>query len=161
MKVYEVLTDTKKALAMLESDLCDDMDNFRIIYIAALSLLRAAGHVLHKVDCDGNPILKKAVADHWNRLKAHSESNQIFFEFIEKERNHVLKEYEIGFDDTDWEVVYPDGDDYSTYNLGELYRPLKDGAFDGADCRNLINEGIAWWEEQLAEIVSLISQVPQ
>ena len=64
--------------------------------MAALALVRAVGHVLDKMDANENgprPGLEVAYA----KWKANRDEHRIFWEFIEEERNNILKEYTFGF----------------------------------------------------------------
>ena len=69
---------------------------FRVSWVALAALLRAVGHVLAKVDADqGDAHLKTAIADHWRKLNAGKAAREpaIYWDFIEQERNMVLKQY--------------------------------------------------------------------
>ncbi len=61
--------------------------------MATVSLLRAVGHVLNKVDGASCPEMRAAVDEVWSEWKADKTANAIFFDFIEDERNSILKEY--------------------------------------------------------------------
>ena len=58
-------------------------------YIAIVWMLRAVGHVLYKVDCD-TPSQRAKLDDKWKIWK----TEPIFSNFIEPNRNDLLKEYE-------------------------------------------------------------------
>jgi hypothetical protein len=58
-------------------------------YIAIAWMLRAVGHVLYKVDCD-TPSQRAKLDDKWKIWKREP----IFSNFIEPNRNDLLKEYE-------------------------------------------------------------------
>jgi len=58
-------------------------------YIAIVWMLRAVGHVLYKVDCD-TPSQRAKLDDKWKIWKREP----IFSNFIEPNRNDLLKEYE-------------------------------------------------------------------
>ncbi len=57
-------------------------------------MIRAVGHVLDKVD-GRNPAVKQAAATMYLNWKKPDPEHLIFREFIEKERNNLLKEYGI------------------------------------------------------------------
>ena len=65
----------------------------RVIYAAAISLLRVVGHVLQKVDCKEHPEISDAVKQRFTRWKKGDGRDRIFTCFIETERNLLLKEY--------------------------------------------------------------------
>src|SRR6185312_1454897 len=92
----EVLRDREKAVQLLEE--IPKPSYFEFNYVAALALVRAVGHVLDKVDANENgprPGLSVDVA--YAKWKANRDEHRIFWEFIEEERNNILKEYTFGF----------------------------------------------------------------
>ncbi len=83
----------------------NDLQRTRIAWIAALTLLRSVGHVLAKVDTRRAGWLKDAINTKHQAVKQDMFHNLIFHEFIERERNVVIKEYKASIfdfvDDTD------------------------------------------------------------
>lgn len=71
--------------------------HWQIKWVAGLSLLRATGHVLAKIDCENSDDRAATIDRRWKSWKADKDRNWVFFEFIEKERNNILKEFELGF----------------------------------------------------------------
>jgi hypothetical protein len=147
-RAYEVLYDAEYVLGLMEE--CDDKRLFRIYYIAGITLLRTVGQVL--VSKNSTQSVRSATLKVFAEQNENKDSNKIYFNFIKKERDIVIHEYEINLECDDWEVVFPDGDDFSIFNLGELYRPLIDLSFEGQDVRDLFGEAIKWWKTQLAAI---------
>lgn len=127
---------------------------WRLYWILAVVLLRAVGHVLDKVDGAANAKVKKAANDLHHSWRAGDE-NAIFRDFIEHERNNILKEY--AFDMTEGPVPImaylqsQDGFDVVRQFLIEenIYRPMASGAYEGEDGRTLLDEAISWWAIQL------------
>ena len=58
-----------------------DPDQFRVLWVGALSLLRAVGHVLDKVDAV-DPSLKASSSKSFKQWKDVSSGHAIFTEFI-------------------------------------------------------------------------------
>lgn len=58
--------------------------------------MRTVGHVLAKVDARVSPAHAEAVNGLWAKLKADRRSSAIFWDFIEEERNNLLKTYAFG-----------------------------------------------------------------
>jgi hypothetical protein len=58
-----------------------------------VALLRSVGHVLDKVDGATDPRLRHAIDAAWKELSDSKPEPKIFWEFIEAERNNVLKTY--------------------------------------------------------------------
>lgn len=149
LKARTVLNDCREAHMLLEAEL--DTVRFRILWVAGVALLRAVGHVLKKVDAEPGSTVEVAVADAYDEWQRERAAHVIFWDFIEKERNNVLKEYQIGFFPGPVNVsVHPGGE---TFFLDEnLFCPIPYGRFAGEDCRDVMAEAIAWWERQLDAI---------
>jgi hypothetical protein len=122
---------------------------FRLLWVAGVALARAVGHVLDKVDANQDERLAEIIRSRYTAWKQNRPTNRIFWDFIEDERNRVLKEYSVGFLSGPIKIVAA-GD---SFELNEnLFNPLGDGAFAGEDCRDVLGLAIEWWEQQLAEI---------
>ena len=142
----DVLEDCEKALEMLQEEI--PSDEFRVIWVAAIAQVRAIGHVLHKVDGERNPKLKKIIEEAFNDWKKNKEDNAIFWDFIENERNSVLKQYEFGFLFGPIGVITPADQEIVELNEG-LFCPILEGRYEGEDCRDILAEAIKWWKNQL------------
>jgi hypothetical protein len=68
------------------------METIQARYIAIVSMLRSIGHVFRKVDCD-TPAKRAWADDQWS---SHWNGETIFREFIEPNRNALLKEFRGG-----------------------------------------------------------------
>jgi hypothetical protein len=143
LKAREVLADCGNALDLLQEETRHEV--FRLYWVAGVALARAVGHVLHKVDGEHDPTIGRAVASAYAAWKADKEANAIFWDFIEQERNQILKEYEVGFLAGPIDVVA--GGEFHTLDE-HLFCPIADGAFAGEDCRDILQQAITWWESQ-------------
>lgn len=152
-----VLTDCYYALDLLEKE--TDPDLWRVHWAGALALLRAVGHVIDKVDSK-DPIIAKVSKDLYRSWKGDPEKYEIFNEFIERDRNLLLKEYEFNvhpLDNIDLAVVSKavssqdeEIEIRGVYRLDEnIYRPLLDGPRQGDDARDVYLEALEWWGEQI------------
>lgn len=155
----EVLDDCRLALAMLEEE--TDLARWRVHWAAAIALVRAVGHVLDKVDGE-DPLTKRLAAAAFKRWKGPAPEHEIFREFIERERNSILKEYRFRYHPLD-EVQMAVG--YTLHNpvtgetiqvgdvlpIGDnIYRPFLEGWREEDDARDVLSDAIDWWEAQLA-----------
>jgi hypothetical protein len=146
LNAQRVLADYKHALELLQEE--SHPDSFRVFWVAEISLVRAVGHVLQKVD-GRDEVVKAAVASAYASWKADRSGNAIFWDFIEEERNQVLKQYEIGFFAGPVDVVAGG----QVHSLDDhLFCPITDGPFAGEDCRDILEQAIGWWEQQLAAV---------
>jgi hypothetical protein len=154
MKAREVLKDCWAACDLLDVE--TDPQRFKLLWISAIALLRAVGHVLDKVDGAENQDRKTAITKAWSSWQANKRENKIFWEFIDKERNVLLKEYEVGFMSMNGSVIIRRGD-HTGELRNELFCPLSDGEFTGEDCRDVIRDALLWWEVQLKDIEAQIT----
>lgn len=106
---------------------------------------------MQKVDSKRDPQTAEAVDATWERWKANRETNAVFWEFIEEERNSILKQYEFGFLPGPVEVAVTPSDELFTLD-DNLFCPISEGRFKGEDCRDVLAQGIAWWEKELSAI---------
>ena len=71
----------------------NNLATMRLRWITAITILRAVGHTLRNIDASRSLSLQSAIDSAWNRWKTEPFQHLIFHEFIEKERNTVLKQY--------------------------------------------------------------------
>lgn len=167
-----VLDDCRWALIMHTPDL--QAEAFRVSWVALVALLRAVGHVLVKVDAaEGDSHLKTAIGDHWKRLNAGKAARApaIYWDFIEQERNTVLKQYALGAkriaqtkdDRVRWRVDLSSMRSGGGPGLGRtrmgfpntiVTSEIAEGPFKGQDEREVVEKAIEWWQTCLAEIES-------
>lgn len=114
-------------------------------------LLRMVLHVLRKIDAEQDSRIKEASEVRWAKLleakAARDPEVVIFTEFIEEDRNLILKEYR-----------YRVGQGVNIYSRGsgspdvEIIYEMTDGPFLGQDPRQVAAEAIAWLERYLDEV---------
>ena len=151
LSAWDVLRDCNQAFEMLELE--ESFDRFRVVWVAAIALVRAVGHVLHKIDGEKDQRLKRIIEDAHNSWKFDRDAHAIFWEFIEFERNTVLKQYEFGFFFGPIGIIVPSEDEI--FELGDgLFCPIGEGRYEGEDCRDVLEEAIKWWITQLEYIES-------
>ena len=78
------------------SDVTDgdqELPERRLYWVAGIALLRTVGHVLAKVDAKTSETHAQAIQNLWKGFRSDREDSLIFCEFIEKERNNLLKTY--------------------------------------------------------------------
>lgn len=157
----KVLGDCQIALSLLEEEA--DVHRWRIHWAGAVALIRAVGHVLDKVD--GRDMhIKGAASAAFSRWKSADPKHHIFREFIERERNNLLKEYhsdvhplaEVGLVLELASQPAGDGEVEKSCQIAEigenLFKPFLDGPWEGEDARDVLAEAIAWWDSELLVI---------
>lgn len=157
-----VLEDCYVALRMLEEE--TDLQRWRVHWAAAAALTRAVGHVLDKVDGARDPRIKKAAAHAFRRWKGNDPQHEIFREFIELQRNNILKEYRFEdhpLEEVDVAVIYTlrnsiTGETKETAEVipigDNIYRPILAGYSEGNDARDVLSEALEWWAIELDKI---------
>ena len=161
-----VLQDAKFAIAAHTNTL--QSENFRISWIAIVTLLRAIGHVLEKVDADASPAMRVAVNKKWKQLQQSKPSPEIFWGFIEEERNRFLKNYEHGIVRelvtkgpvingvrTSIHINVGDGRGGEIGPGKELSSVISSGPFAGQSERKVAWQAYDWWESYLDEVDAL------
>lgn len=161
LKAREVLDDGRVALSLLEEEA--GIQRWRIHWAAAVALIRAVGHVLDKVDGE-DPFIKQAARAAFRQWKSADPQHEIFREFIERERNNLLKEYRSDVHPLQEVALAVEfaarpvegGPPVRFAHIGEIgeniYRPLLDGPWEGNDARDVLSEAITWWDHQLTAI---------
>jgi hypothetical protein len=153
----KVLFDCRVALGMLEEEI--DTRRWRVTWVGAMALIRVVGHVLDKVDGRANEKLGRLANARFARWKMGSGDDRLFLQFIDQERNSILKQYSFGVDTSEVvqiEVVSLAQERFprleGTFDLDEnLFRPVSwDGAVE--DARDLYGQAINWWQRQLDEL---------
>jgi hypothetical protein len=112
----------------------DELHEWRLYWVAGVTLLRTIGHVLAKVDEKSSPVHAKTIRLLWNRLQRDRKSSAIFWDFIEDERNNLLK----------------------TYSFGARLTRDERGAYiafkDGSNAFELFRQAVYWWRYHLTAL---------
>ena len=146
-------------------------DRWRVHWAGAVALLRAVGHVLLNVDQSADPAVAKAGKAAHRRWKSNDPAHLIYRDFIEDERNNILKEYRSKVhplatvdvavrltlqNPETGEIRYVD----QVMPLDEnLFRPMTEGYGEGEDARDVYQEAIDWWERELNSIDAATSDM--
>ena len=139
---WEPLGDCIDILFLFQnSDVADgeaELPEWRLNWVCGMALLRCIGHCLHKVDAKKSKQHLASINDHWDKIRSDKASSWIFWEFVEKERNNILKAYAFGA-----KLSFGEGEAYIEYA-------------DGQDAFQLFRQAVYWWRHQLIEIEKLI-----
>jgi len=152
-----VLGDCEEALQELQAG--PSGTEWRRRWITAVTLLRAVGHVLHKVDGESNPEMENTIKHWWSDLKQQKPNPAIYWGFIELERNNVIKTYRIGAGQN---VTVRPGAAILNHEYRQIgstssgpttfENVMREGSFAGKDPRDLVGEAIEFWRANLDEI---------
>lgn len=156
-----VLADCEVVLEMLDDE--RDEQRWRVLWVGAVALLRAVGHVLWNVDGQ-TPQARaamKAAYENWN--KPEQPEHLIFRDFVDKQRNNIVKEYRMNvLDSAEVPVVVHSDVGSITDVLDEnLFRPVTEGFGAGEDARDVYREAIGWWETELSRLEAVLESSDQ
>jgi hypothetical protein len=141
--------------------------------VSIVTLLRAVGHVLYKVDAKADADVAYVIEQKWNALKRTRPKPEILWEFIESERNSIVKQYEFGFARTIVVTKPPEGQGGAVIKVDllsvsggplppqdfpELESLITDGPFRGRPEKEIAQEAIEWWDKCLDDIEKLVAQ---
>lgn len=123
-----------------------------------MALLRAVGHVLQKVDGE-NPDQRDVNNAAYRSWTSRQSRHAVFREFIEEERNYMLKQYRLNVVDSAEEYVAVAAGDFDVGYVPEetrflldenLFRPVTGGFGAGQDARDIYREALEWWDVELS-----------
>jgi hypothetical protein len=159
-----VTTAARQALA----DAATALDDFeasastpywRTRWVALVALLRAVGHVLSSVDSDRDARTKDAIDSAWNQLRRSRPEPRIFWDFIQDERNNVLKAYRFG---AGLNITVRPGSAWYNLATGEsggtepgptTYEAfMRAGTFEGELPSDVARQALTFWTRYLDEI---------
>ena len=162
----KVLEDCEAVLDMLEEE--EGGHRRRVLWAGALALLRAVGHVLHKVD-RADPRQRPLIDAAWDRWTADKAANAVFWGFIEEERNNILKEYRfsvsnsatvgLGVVEIDRETDHAVAFETPVALDAHLYWRKETGFGLGEDARDVYQEALLWWDAELSRIEAGLVEV--
>lgn len=157
MRARDVLEDCKQALEDFEA--AGPTPFWRTRWIGLVTLLRSVGHVLDKIDGAKNPQWRRAVDEAWERVKRTKPEPRVLWEFIEAERNNVLKAYEVG---VRLNITVRPGPATLSFSPSiaahqkseaTAYESfMRSGFYGDYDALAVCREAVAFWEKYLAEV---------
>jgi hypothetical protein len=165
LKAEVILQDLKWAIAAHSDSL--QGEEFRISWFGIIGMLRAVGHVLNNVDSSQSDRLRTIIERRFQEIRASKPKPEIFWHFIEFERNRFLKEYEHGIDrGTKLGPIERDGGNEVYINVdhgrsqgarfsspsGEFFSVISSGYFKGRSDRDVAKEALNWWTNYIDEI---------
>ena len=153
----QVLGDCERLLDAMPADMATVL--WRPRWVGLVALLRAVGHVLEKVDGKADDTARKAIEAAWEGLRRSKPEPSIFWDFIDAERNNVLKAYEIG---SGVNITVRPGTGWSNLATGESGSGpsgpatfegfMRSGPFQGQDPLELCREAVRFWRAYLDTI---------
>ncbi len=122
-------------------------------------------HVLKTVDSQASTEMANAIQAAWETLQRTKPEPDIFWQFIEEERNNVLKAYQFGAKENvnisppTLHLDLKTGEQWSSGGAPTTYHHIMGpGPFAGQHPTDLVAEGIAWWRSYLDNIDTAAAQ---
>ena len=132
---------------------------WRTRWAAAVALLRAVGHILKNVDHQSSRAMAVAIDAEFAALKATKPEPAIFWQFIDQERNNILKSYKPSAKQNvtiqvptivvnrHTREAWMEGETEVAYD-----HVMSDGPFQGRDPREIVAQAVVWWREYLDRV---------
>lgn len=161
---YRALCDGRRGIEMLKNFI-QSRNNFflsdwKIIWIGTCSILRTAISLfeIDKKSCL-DPRLRHEIAVEWDVISAEKEKHSIFWEFLRKERNNILKQYKwtaykawIKEDST----IHQEDISLLTLFQNDNMKPIiliESGPYKGRNSLELLKESADWVEARIFDII--------
>jgi len=158
------LRDAKRGISNLENRLAQRytlLADWKVEYVGVCALLRAA---IHLIQIDSKSCHSKSVTEElkreWQLIKSEKDKHAIYWEFINKERNSILKEYQWGsykqyFDESGDPILAKDLSLLTMFGGGNTSDlRIRGGPFDGRETLEVLAEAANWVEGRISSALS-------
>ncbi|TPL97442.1 hypothetical protein [Mesorhizobium sp. B2-3-10] len=156
---YRVCGDCRYAISGLREER-PAFSSWRVQWAGICALLKTSIHLLGKKDARAclPPVLRQSLKDAWVELGRRRSEFPLFWEFIDKERNNILKEYDISAYPA---IIRSDGTvDQTSYSLlymlGEAEEEaliLRGGPYDGQFALDVAADATDWAEGYILQAI--------
>lgn len=156
---YRVCGDCRYAITGLEKER-PSFSSWRVQWAGICSLLKTSIHLLGQKDARAclPPVLQKSLKDAWEELRTRRSEFPLFWEFINKERNNILKEYDFSAYPA---IIRSDGTvDQTSYSLlymlGEAEEEaliLRGGPYAGQLALDVAADATDWAEDYILQAI--------
>jgi hypothetical protein len=152
----EALKDCRYAWNRLEAS--TNTQEFRILWVAGVALVRMVGDVLDKVDSHSDPALKCAIQEAYH---TRQKSDPLYSGFIKCERDQLIHRYETAiYEGSCITLGVEDAGVVEMFALDEcIYKPMESGPFAGEDGRDVLKSAIDWWDAELEWIDARTNEI--
>jgi hypothetical protein len=160
MKAREVFRDCQYATQQLGKAIDEQrLDDAKVLWFASLAMLRAIGHVLQKVDVKTYGVVFE---DRLHARYKQWKQDPIFADFIERERNNILKEYDSSLTEqstteNDYLLLEDGGrlqlEDGGSMIIGTttITTLIKSrGIYSGSSPVTTLSKALEWWDQELS-----------
>jgi hypothetical protein len=164
---YRACLDCKYAIGELRDERVS-LSTWKVKWAGICSLLKASIHLMREKDAKScmPERLRKELVQVWHRLLSERSKYKIYWEFIHKERNSILKEYDFSA----YAVVLA-ADGTISQAVPSLLRIMSEGereallirggAYDGKLALDVASEAAKWIEETLLSAIIAAGYDPE
>ncbi|MEM9670646.1 MAG: hypothetical protein AAF950_17150 [Pseudomonadota bacterium] len=157
LKSREALNDCKLALKRYREN--EETELWRVDWCATLTLLRAVGNILEKVDGRNCNAVKNTLSEYW---KSSWSEDEIYSKFIRLERNLILKEFDFNVKKEGGQLLTRNGqllvNDSGQLLVTPRSSKVSDGPYKGRCPAEVVEMAIDWWNEKLSLVEDQIAQ---
>ena len=167
LKSYITCSHCKYAIDRLKNEPIDYLD-WKIQWAGICALLKTSMHLMRNSDAKSElpEPLKKNLIQAWHKLEKNKAKYPIYWQFIDKERNNILKEYEYC---PDVVIITQDGaiknkipSLLSTMEDGEKETLLiRSGKYKGRLALEVLTEAAQWTEEYIFDAIRTAGYDPE
>jgi hypothetical protein len=156
---YKAVLDGKKGIDLLDNHLKENgfsLSEWKVIWVGSCSLLRTSIDLFKNADlktCIDSKI-KKEIKTEWDLIGKNKDKHKIFWEFLQKERNNILHQYEWAAYEA-WMDKEGAARPATITLLGvqpdevENVLIMRGGAYNGRNSVDLLRESADWAEERI------------
>ena len=158
------LSDARHAFELAQ-DASNDINgkaNWRVPWVATITLLRSVGYILGKVESKRSKSHADILSFWWKSLTVSKPEPIIFWNFIDKDRHLILKQYAFHVEMFEHNLLKLDDGSYLLFDDGNYVSLsggliITDGPFEGRSGIEICGLALEWWAEQLTSMENLIS----
>ncbi|MEP0713464.1 MAG: hypothetical protein ABJC55_16230 [Algoriphagus sp.] len=159
---YRAYSDGRNGIDHLEKYLATEnilVSDWKVIWIGTCTLLRSSID-LFKVDSNSciNEDIRNSLKFEWSQIKRDKDVHPIFWEFLQKERNNIIHEYQWAA----YEQWLSDDGNYHPPKISLLSSKPEDmqsvlimrkGHYKGRNSLDLLKESADWVEERISNSI--------
>ncbi|MFC3162448.1 hypothetical protein [Ciceribacter thiooxidans] len=170
LNCYRALSDGKSAVIHLENLLKEErflISDWKVIWVGACAILRTS-ITLFQIDSRSclDKALRQEIAREWKLISDDKRGHAIFWEFLRKERDNIIHEYEWGayemWMNAEGELSQPKFSllDIRPADARSVLR-MRGGFYSGQDSLELLKDSAAWVEERIYSAIRRAGYSPE
>jgi hypothetical protein len=155
---YMALSDARYAISRFKVSEFD-FSEWKVGWAGICSLLKSSLHLMRYKDAKSclPDVIRQNMIEKWNDVRLKKSDHPLFWEFIDRERNNILKQYQFSASEA---IVKADGSIVPRrgllYMMGEDEKStlmIKGGHYDGRQALEVAEEAARWVENTIFSTV--------